>query len=111
MLSSALDAASLYSSRFIETLIPSLLDQVLYLPYSRYATSEFPKTLRLYDIEVTSEHLDVVIATEMATLTFTLDFDFPNITYSRMAEVSFLYVSVLLDELAKDIRDSRWRIF
>lgn len=111
MLSSTLDAASLDSARFVETLIPSLLNQVLYLPYSRDTISEFRKTLRLYDFEVASEHLDIVIATEMVTLTFTFDFDLPNVAYSRMAEVSCLYVSVLLDELAKDIRDPRWRIF
>ena len=111
MLSSALDAACLYSAQFVVTLIPSLLDQVLNLQYSRYATSCFPKTLRLEDFEVASEHLYVVIATEMVTLTFAFNFDLPNVAYGRMAEVSCLYVSVLLDELAKDIRDSRWRIF
>ena len=106
MLSSSLDAASLDSANFVETLIPSLLDQVLYLPYSRYATGELPMTLRLYDFEVASEHLDVVIATEMIALTLAFDFDLPNVAHGRMAEVSCLYVSVLLDELAKDIRDS-----
>ena len=111
MLSSAFDAASLYSTPFIKTLIPSLLDQVLYIPYSRYATSECRKTLRLYDSEVASEHLDVAIATEMVTLTFTFDFDLTDVAHGRMAEVGYLYVWVLLDELAKDIQDSRWRIF
>ena len=111
MLSSALDAASLYSAPFIETLIPSLLDQVLYLPYSRYATSECPKTLRLYDFEVASEHLNVVIATEMVPLTLTFDFDLPDVAHGRMAEVGCLYVWVLRDELAKHIQDSGWRIF
>ena len=111
VLSSALDAASLYPTHFIEALIPSLLDQVLYLPYSRYATSEISTTLRLYDFEVASEHLDVVIATKMVALTLTLDFDLPNVAHGRMAEVSCLYVLVLLDELAKDIRNSGRCIF
>ena len=111
MLSSALDATSLESARFVETLVPSLLDQGLYLPYSRYTTSELPTTSRLDDFEVASEHLDVVIATEMVALTLTFDFDLANVAHGRMAEVSCLYVLFLLDELAKDIRDSRWCIF
>ena len=111
MLSSTPDAASLYSARFVETLIPSLLDQALYLPYSRYATGEIATALRVYNFEVASEHLDVMIATEVVALTLTFDFDLSNIAHGRMAEVSCLYVSVLLDELAKDIRDSRWCIF
>ena len=52
-----------------------------------------------------------MIATEVVALTLTFDFDLSNVAHGRMAEVSCLYVSVLLDELAKDIRDSRWCIF
>ena len=111
VLSSALDAASLYSARFVETLIPSLLNQILYFRYSRYVASEISTTLRLCGFEVASEHLDVVIATEMVAFTLTFDFDLPNVAHGRMAEVSCLYVSVLLDELAKDIRDSGRCIF